>query len=118
MKINKKKYLDRSKSLIELINKSPTPFHVVQSFEDQLKSSGYVELYEQNKWNLSPGGKYYVTRNGSSLVVFAVGLKAPEESGFKIIGAHTDSPNLRLKPNPVYLKNGYVQLGVEVYEGA
>jgi aspartyl aminopeptidase len=118
MRINKKKYLDRSRSLIELINKSPTPFHVVQSFEDQLKSAGYVELYEQDKWNLSPGGKYYVTRNGSSLVVFSVGLKAPEESGFKIIGAHTDSPNLRLKPNPVYLKNGYVQLGVEVYGGA
>jgi len=118
MKINKKKYLDRSKSLIELINKSPTPFHVVQSFEDQLKSAGYVELYEQDKWNLSPGGKYYVTRNGSSLVIFTVGLKAPEESGFKIIGAHTDSPNLRLKPNPVYLKNGYIQLGVEVYGGA
>ena len=51
-------------------------------------------------------------------MVFAVGLKAPEESGFKIIGAHTDSPNLRLKPNPVYLKNGYIQLGVEVYGGA
>ena len=58
--------------LLQFLQQSPTPFHVVQCFKDQLKSAGYVELYEQDKWNLSPGGKYYVTRNGSSLVVFAV----------------------------------------------
>jgi aspartyl aminopeptidase len=118
MKKNNKKILDRSKSLIEFIDKSPTPFHVVKSFTDQLQKAGYIELYEQDKWDLFPGDKYFVTRNESSLVAFNIGSKAPEESGFKIIGAHTDSPNLRLKPNPVYLKNGYVQLGVEVYGGA
>ena len=118
MKKNKNKYLDRSRSLIEFIDKSPTPFHVVNSFKEELQSAGYVELYEHDKWHLSSGGKYFVTRNESSLVVFSIGSEDPEDSGFKIIGAHTDSPNLRLKPNPVYLKNGYAQLGVEVYGGA
>lgn len=58
-----------------------------------------------------------MTRNDSSLAAFVLGGKPPESAGFKIIGAHTDSPNLRLKPNPVFEKNGYIQLGVEVYGG-
>ena len=116
--MKKNKYLNTSKSLIEFIDKSPTPFHVVKSFKDQLQSAEYVELYEYDKWDLSSGGKFFVTRNESSLVAFSIGSEVPEDSGFKIIGAHTDSPNLRLKPNPVFLKNGYAQLGVEVYGGA
>jgi len=111
-------YLKRSRSLLELIDNSPTPFHAVKEFKDQLKSSGYAKLSEQDSWDLSPNGKYFVTRNESSLIAFCIGLNAPEEAGFKIIGAHTDSPNLRLKPNPIYVKNGYVQFGVEVYGGA
>ena len=75
-------------------------------------------MYEHEEWKISPGGQYFVVRNDSSLVAFSVGSEKPQDSGFKIIGAHTDSPNLRLKPNPVYVKNGYVQLGVEVYGGA
>ena len=74
-------------------------------------------MYEHEEWKISAGGQYFVVRNDSSLVAFSVGSKKPHDSGFKIIGAHTDSPNLRLKPNPVYVKNGYVQLGVEVYGG-
>ena len=118
MKKTENSYLKRSQSLIELIDKSPTPFHVVEEFKYQLKNEGYVDLLEQDSWDLAPGGKYFVIRNGSSLIAFCVGTKMPEEAGFKIIGAHTDSPNLRLKPNPEYIKNGYVQLGVEVYGGA
>lgn len=118
MKKDENSYRKRSLSLLELIDRSPTPFHAVEQFKDQLESEGYVELAEQDSWDLSQGGKYFVTRNGSSLTAFCVGSKLPEEAGFKIIGAHTDSPNLRLKPNPTYVKSGYVQLGVEVYGGA
>ena len=118
MKKIENSYLKRSQSLLELIDKSPTPFHAVEEFKHQLKNGGYVELMEQDSWDLSPGGKYFVIRNGSSLIAFCVGSIMPDESGFKIIGAHTDSPNLRLKPNPSYVKNGYIQLGVEVYGGA
>jgi len=118
MKKNEKKYQVRSRSLLEFIDKSPTPFHAVKTLKDQLQKEEYVELYEHEEWKLSPGGQYFVVRNDSSLVAFSVGSKKPQDSGFKIIGAHTDSPNLRLKPNPTYVKNGYVQLGVEVYGGA
>ena len=118
MKKNEKKYQVRSRSLLDFIDKSPTPFHAVKTLKDQLKKAEYVELYEHEEWKISAGGQYFVVRNDSSLVAFSVGSKKPHDSGFKIIGAHTDSPNLRLKPNPVYVKNGYVQLGVEVYGGA
>ncbi|KMP10488.1 aminopeptidase [Candidatus Nitromaritima sp. SCGC AAA799-A02] len=118
MKKIKSSFLKRSRSLLELIDRSPTPFHAVAELGRLLKDGGYAELKEQDSWNLSPGGKYFVTRNGSSLTAFCAGSSSPESAGFKIIGAHTDSPNLRLKPNPAYVKNGYVQLGVEVYGGA
>ncbi|MGY8765414.1 MAG: M18 family aminopeptidase, partial [Nitrospinaceae bacterium] len=118
MKKNEKKYQVRSRSLLDFIDKSPTPFHAVKTLKDQLKKAEYVELYEHEEWKISAGGQYFVVRNDSSLVAFSVGSEKPQDSGFKIIGAHTDSPNLRLKPNPAYVKNGYVQLGVEVYGGA
>ena len=72
-----------------------------------------MELKETDAWMLKPNGRYFLTRNDSSLIAFVVG----SEPEFKIIGAHTDSPNLRLKPHAVYAKNGYLQLGVEVYGG-
>lgn len=104
-------------SLLGYIDRSPTPFHAVTEIKQMLKKHGFIELDEANAWDLAGGGRFYVTRNDSSLVAFVLGGKPPETAGFKIIGAHTDSPNLRLKPNPVFEKNGYIQLGVEVYGG-
>lgn len=114
---NKDPYLPAGRSLLEFIDRSPTPFHAVAELGRMLKAGGFAELDEADAWDLAPGGKYYATRNGSSLAAFVVGSRPPETAGFKIIGAHTDSPNLRIKPNPAYEKNGYVQLGVEVYGG-
>ena len=107
-----------SQSLLNFIDQSPTPFHVVHELGVLLEKDGFVKLREEDAWkNLAAGKKYYATRNDSSLVAFICGLEDPATAGFKIIGAHTDSPNLRLKPNPVYQKSGYVQLGVETYGG-
>jgi aspartyl aminopeptidase len=117
MKRNAKKYRKYAESLLELIDASPTPFHATNELAVLLKAEGFIELQEAKAWNLKKGGRYYVTRNDSSLVAFVMGSKSAEQDGFKIIGAHTDSPNLRLKPNPAYEKSGYVQLGVEVYGG-
>jgi len=103
--------------LLNFIDRSPTPFHAVDEMKRILIHEGYSELKETNSWKLNPNGRYFITRNGSSLIAFIVGLKSQDASGFKIIGAHTDSPNLRLKPNPTYVKSGYLQLGVEVYGG-
>ena len=103
--------------LLEFIDRSPTPFHAVNEMKNILTQQGYKKLNESDVWNLESGGKYFLTRNDSSLIAFVVGTQTKMASGFKIIGAHTDSPNLKLKPNSLYDKNGYLQLGVEVYGG-
>ena len=111
MKLTKSEW-QKTHALLEFIDRSPTPFHAVEALVPLLEQSGFEPLKEVDNWNLRRGGRYYVTRNASSLIAFSVGERSPEEAGFQIIGAHTDSPNLRLKPNPVYEKAGYVQLGV------
>ena len=104
---------NRIQNLLNFINRSPTPFHAVQEMSDTLASKGFIQLREFEDWSLVPNGRYFLSRNDSSLIAFIVGSKP----AFKIIGAHTDSPNLRLKPQAGYAKNGYLQLGVEVYGG-
>jgi aspartyl aminopeptidase len=104
--------------LIEFIQRSPTPFHATAELREQLLQAGYVELSEGDRWRLQAGGRYLAVRNGSSIIAFTLGSTDPAESGFRMVGAHTDSPCLRVKPEPQSVNNGYYQLGVEVYGGA
>jgi len=104
-------------ALLDYIAKSPTPFHCAAETARQLDAAGFVALAEGDRWELAPGGAYYLQKDGS-VVAFQVGQKAPTEAGFRVVGAHTDSPNLRVKPQPDVSKAGYRQLGVEVYGGA
>ncbi|MET0387172.1 MAG: M18 family aminopeptidase [Polyangiales bacterium] len=106
---------DHVQSLLDYIDASPTPFHAVAESVRRLRAAGFSELSETDAWTLKPGGRYFTTRGGSSIVAFTCGQKAPEQSGFLGIGAHTDSPNLRIKPSPEVRRHGYRQLGVEVY---
>ncbi|MGA1152301.1 MAG: M18 family aminopeptidase, partial [bacterium] len=103
-------------NLLQFLNSSPTPFHAVQSIKRQLIESGFLELRESQLWETGQGGKYYVTRGETSIVAWIQGESLPEH-GAHIVGAHTDSPNLRLKPHPNITRSGYRQLGVEVYGG-
>ncbi len=105
------------KDLLDFIDASPSPWHAVKSIEDRLAAFQFERLDETAKWSLQPGGRYYVIRDGSSIILFVHGQKPLPETGFKIIGAHTDSPGLRLKPNAANYLDGYVRLGVEVYGG-
>ena len=104
--------------LLEFLKQSPTPFHAVDNIHEILRAAGFVHLYEGDQWDISPGGSYYVIRNDSSLIAFTVGAHPMTETGLRIVGAHTDSPCLKVKPKPEINKNGYLQLGVEVYGGA
>jgi len=106
-----------SLDLINYIDASPTAAHATLETIRRLVDRGYKCLDEKNKWNISPGDKFHVTRNGSSIIAVNVGTAPFDEAGFRIIGAHTDFPGLRLKPNGVYAKQGYIQLGVEIYGG-
>ena len=105
-----------NQDLINFLNSSPTPFHAVQSMKDELSAAGFTELSEVDKWEVRPG-RYFVTRNASSIIAFNLGTELLAESGIRLVGAHTDSPCLKVKPKPDRLKQGYHQLGVEVYGG-
>ena len=104
--------------LIEFIQRSPTPFHATLEIRNRLLDAGFVILAESDCWTLEAGGRYLVVRNDSSIIAFTLGAGPPAETGFRMVGAHTDSPCLHVKPQPQNLNQGYQQLGVEVYGGA
>ena len=103
-----------NQALIEFLRSAPTPFHAVATMKTKLCDAGYTELHEQDHWHISPG-KYFVTRNQSSLIAFVIGTTNMVDSGIRMVGAHTDSPCLKVKPSPGRQKKGYNQLRVEVY---
>ncbi len=103
--------------LLNFIQASPTPFHAVEQMTAILDENCFQRLNESEAWGLeAQTGKFYVTRNDSSIIAFTLGSD-PVEHGFRMVGAHTDSPCLKVKPNPEITKNCYFQLGVEVYGG-
>lgn len=104
--------------LVDFLQRSPTPFHAVRNLAALLEAAGFSELHEGRAWTLRKGGRHYVVRNGSTLIAFVHGGKALAKRGLRLVGAHTDSPCLRLKPNAELRRQGYLQLGVEVYGGA
>jgi aspartyl aminopeptidase len=106
-----------AQDLLDFIDASPSPWHAVHSVAQRLQNVGYTELHEAHAWQLNAGGSYYVVRGGASIIAFTLGQQALSESGFRMIGAHTDSPGLRLKPKPAYASDGLVRIGVEVYGG-
>ncbi len=106
-----------NQELLDFLGLATTPFHAVARMCDALSATGFRRLEDDEPWQLASGGKYYLTRNDSSLIAFVHGAAGPVD-GLRIIGAHTDSPGLMLKPNPVKNDRGYLRLGVEVYGGA
>jgi aspartyl aminopeptidase len=106
-----------AQDLVAFLEKSPSPFHCVQEAKERLIAKGFIALEETDSWNCEAGKGYVVTRGGSSLVAFRLGQRSPSDAGFRIIGAHTDSPNLRLKPRFAKTKEGILQFDVDVYGG-
>ena len=106
-----------NQGLIDFLKASPTPFHATASLAARLEAAGYQRLDERAPWQAQPGGRYYVTRNDSSLIAVQLGRRTPPDGGLRLVGAHTDSPCLRVKPQPELARQGYWQLGVEVYGG-
>ena len=104
-----------AEDLIRYIDHSPSPWHVVETTVQRLTAAGFEPLLEGDSWSLQPQKGYFVCRGGSSLVAFRTGSAKPEAAGFRIIGAHTDSPTLRLKPQGGSRDQGLLRLGVEVY---
>jgi aspartyl aminopeptidase len=108
---------DAVADLLGFIDRSPSPYHAVAECVSRLRSAGYEPLGEDGVWDLSPGDRRYFVRGGGSLIAFEVGQASPADGGYRVIGAHTDSPNLRVKPLPQVTGHGYQQVGVEPYGG-
>lgn len=106
-----------NKDLLKFLNTSPTPWHAVDTMKQRLSAAGFQELDEREDWSLAKNQGYFVIRNGSSIVAFRTGSKDVVTSGIRMVGAHTDSPCLKVKPTPELRRKGFFQLGVEVYGG-
>ncbi|MEC9192060.1 MAG: M18 family aminopeptidase [Pseudomonadota bacterium] len=104
--------------LLDFLESSPTAFHAVAALKSMLLDSGFTALSEEEQWDLAEGHNYFVTRNDSALIAFRHDSQSLLGEGLRLTGAHTDSPSLKVKPNPEVYRQGYVQLGVEVYGGA
>eukprot|EP00296_Roombia_truncata_P007655 JP446103.1.p2 GENE.JP446103.1~~JP446103.1.p2 ORF type:complete len:476 (+),score=158.26 JP446103.1:25-1428(+) len=102
---------------LKFVDSAVTPFHCVDQVRQKLVAAGFSAVKEKDVWSLQQGGKYFFTRNQSSIVAFVVGGKFVPGNSYNIVAAHTDSPHLKVKPKSLRSKAGYVQLGVECYGG-
>ena len=100
------------------LTSSPTPFHAVSAMADRFLQHGFHQLQEQDAWTLAQGNSYFVIREDGALIAFTIGSTEYTQRGFRILGAHSDSPCLQIKPLPDINNRQYHQLGVEVYGGA
>lgn len=107
-----------NQSLIDFIDASPTPFHAVSNIVQRLERAGYQRLYENANWSVNKEGCYYIIRNRSSIIAFRLSSNDLTSTGFRMLGAHTDSPCLQVMPQPEIKQHGYWQLGIAVYGGA
>ncbi|MGN0718900.1 MAG: M18 family aminopeptidase [Anaerovoracaceae bacterium] len=114
--LDREKNRETVKQLFDFITSSPSPFHAVWNMKQRLESEGYEQLLESQNWELKEGGKYYVIRNGSSILAFRI--PKTEFRGFQIMASHSDSPSFKIKENPeMEVEGHYVKLNVEKYGG-
>lgn len=105
---------NRITALADFLNRSVSSYHAIAVLSEELKQGGYALLSEKDHWDLVPGGKYFMLRNGTALIAFRVPQTAP--TGFLLTASHSDRPGFKIKENPE-LKNAYIRLAVERYGG-
>ncbi len=106
-----------AREVIEFIDESPSTYHVVKNCSDILDENGFERIMPREKWEIKKGGKYFFKKSSSTIIAFTVGENFDVKKGFKIFGAHTDSPCFRIKPNPEIVTENIVRLNTEVYGG-
>lgn len=107
-----------SQDLIDFIDNSPSHFHAAAETKKRLLQAGFKELRLEDSWKIKKSGRYFTSKNNSAILAFTVGNKDLAESGFRLVGSHTDSPTFRIKPNPeIVVEGSYFKLNTEVYGG-
>lgn len=90
--------LQFSEGLLQYLNDSPTAYHAVDNAAQILNEHGFCEILEKDAWSLEKGHKYFIRKNRSGIIAFSIGSQDLAQNGMHIIGAHTDSPNFKIKP--------------------
>ncbi len=115
--VKQEMYEEVISGLVSFIGKSPTAFHAAANLGVILRENGFQRLYEGEKWEIRPGGRYYVTRNDSSIIALDIGTKL-EDYSFKIAASHSDSPTFKIKENAeLMVSDKYMKLNTEGYGG-
>ena len=109
--------LSRAEDLCRFIDAGPMPQLAAAECARRLDEAGFSALREEDAWELEPGRGYYAIRSDTTVIAFRVGSAAPALAGFRVLGAHLDSPNLRVKPRGTSQSEGHRRLAVEVYGG-
>ncbi|HEX6257768.1 MAG TPA: M18 family aminopeptidase [Euzebyales bacterium] len=109
--------MDPADDLLAFIAAAPSPYHAVAEMARRLDRAGFAPLSETTPWNLAPGDRRYVVRDGGSLIALRVGGQPLADAGVRLIGTHTDSPTLKVRPIEDVRRHGYAQVGVEPYGG-
>ncbi len=107
-----------TKGLLKYLDESVNAIYATKMIERELQRHDFKELIEGDSWQVDKGDRYYLKRGDSSIIAFELGDRSKITQGFKIIGAHTDSPALKVKPNGVKEFKNYIQLAVESYGGS
>ena len=97
------------------VDNSPSPYHTVKASRGLLEAAGFSEIGERDSWSLEPGGKYFTVRGGKTVTAFRVGTKAPAEAGVRILAAHSDSPVIKIRPNPAFRARDAAMLTADIY---
>ncbi len=106
-----------AEDLCAFVDAGPSPFHAVAEMARRLEGAGFQALDERRPWRLSPGDRRYVIRDGGSVIAFRMGRESPADAGYRLVGAHTDSPTMRVRPSSDVRREHYRLLGVEPYGG-
>ena len=102
--------------LISFLNNSISPYHAVNSLEQELIKKGFKKVNEKDTWKLTKGGTYYLIKDQTSLIAFKIG-KSEDNKRFNIVATHTDSPCFKIKPNGMISNENFSVLNTEVYGG-